>query len=168
MGVIATFDYDTDPVRSWLAQYPEFTAPTGAIPVTEAQANVYFFQATQVHANDGSGPVCDVIQQQNLLNMATAHIAAIFAPPNGQAAASTLVGRISDASEGSVSVSAQNDYPPGSSQWWQQTKYGSMYYLATKQFRRMRYYPNPRSPVQRGWGNGGYGGWGSGGSGWIG
>ena len=142
MGVIVTFDYDT-----WLATWPEFTSPGGTTPVNSTQAAAYFAQATMLHANDGSGPVSDAAQQLALLNMVTAHIAAISAPPAGQAAASPLVGRISDASQGSVSVSTQSDYPPGTAQYWQQTKYGAMYWEATKTFRRFRYHPNNRSPV---------------------
>lgn len=153
MGVVVTFSYDT-----WTATFPEFLSAGGTIPVTPTQAAQYFTQATMLHANDGSGPVNNSDQQLALLNMVTAHIAAIFAPPQGQAAASPIVGRIKDATQGSVSVSAENDYPPGSAQYWQQTKYGSMYWEATKQFRRMRYYPNPRSPVTNPWQFPGWGG----------
>lgn len=77
-----------------------------------------------------------------LLNMATAHIAALNSPLNGQAS-SPLVGRITNASEGSVSVQTQFDVPPGSAQWWAQTKYGAAFYAATAQFRVMQYFPGP-------------------------
>jgi hypothetical protein len=143
VGVIVTFDYN-----AWVALYPEFASPGGSIPVTSQQAALYFSQAELIHANDGSGPVCDATQQLGLLNMVTAHIAALFSTPSGAAEASQLVGRISDATTGSVHVATENDYPPGTPQWWQQTKYGSMYWLATSQFRTFRYKPNPRSPVQ--------------------
>jgi hypothetical protein len=59
---------------------------------------------------------------------------------NGQQA-SPLVGRIDNASEGSVAVATQNDYPPGTPQWFQQTKYGSDYWAASAPFRTMRYRP---------------------------
>ena len=158
MGVVVQFDYNTDPVTSWLATYPEFTSPGGAVPTTAAQANVYFNQATFLHANDGSGPVCIAAQQLVLLNAVTAHLAKLFQPAAGQAAASDTVGRISDATEGSVHVVLENDYPPGTAQYWQQTKYGSFYWEATKTFRRARYYPNDRQPTNS-WGPGwsGYG-----------
>lgn len=158
MGVVQ-FSY-----AAWLAVYPEFTHPGGPIPVSQPQAENFFAQATMLHANDGSGPVCGPAQQLALLNAVTAHLAAIFAPAQGQPAASDLVGRISNASEGTVSVAIQNDYPSGTAQYWQQTKYGSFYWEATKTFRRASYLPNPRSGVQPyypgyGFGNGEGSGW---------
>jgi hypothetical protein len=155
------FDYE-----KWAQVYPVFAYPGGAIPVSDAQAGVYFVQATMLHANDGSGPVCNPLQQSVLLNAVVAHLAAINSPPAGQVEASAIVGRISSASEGSVSVVTENTYPPGTAQYWQQTKYGSFYWEATKSFRRAQYKPNPRSganPYLPGWG------YGSGdGSGWTG
>jgi hypothetical protein len=135
MGVIVAFDY-----AAWVAMYPEFAA------VTEPQANNFFAMACQQHSNNGSGPVCDATTQLYLLNLVTAFMAARYSPavggdPNG------LVGRISSASEGSVSVSAENSYPPGSAQYWQQNRYGSDYWNATKAYRTMRYRANPRPVV---------------------
>lgn len=133
MGVIVAFDY-----AKWAARYPEFSA------VNQATAEEYFAEATMYHANDGGGPVCNSILQLTLLNMLTAHIAARYSAPGGGAqAANSLVGRISNATEGSVSVGTQNEYGPGTVQWFQQTKYGSDYWNATKQFRTMRYRPRP-------------------------
>lgn len=79
------------------------------------------------------------------LNMLTAHIAALNASINGQSP-SPLVGRISNASEGSVSVGVQMDLAPGSAQWFAQTKYGIAYWQASLQFRSMLYFPGP-APV---------------------
>ena len=79
-----------------------------------------------------------------LLGMVTAHIAALNAPLSGHPA-STLVGRISSATEGSVTVATQNDYPPGTAQWWQQTKYGAAFWAASAQFRTARYVHGPRA-----------------------
>jgi hypothetical protein len=74
-----------------------------------------------------------------LLNMLTAHIAALNAVINGQAS-SSIVGRVTSASEGSVSVSA--DYQaPGSAAWFAQTKYGAAYWQATSAYRSFRYLP---------------------------
>lgn len=155
MGITVPFVY-----ADWLAIYPEFTSPGGAIPVTQPQAENYFAQASLLHANDGSGPVCVAAQQTGLIYAVTAHLAALFAAPQGQSGPSTLVGRINSASEGSVSVGVQNDYPPGTAQYWQQTRYGAFYWEATKTFRTARYYPNNRSPVQPGIGGwGGVGAW---------
>ena len=81
-------------------------------------------------------------QRSMLLGMVTAHIAALNSPLNGQPS-STLVGRINNASEGSVSAQTENLYPPGTVQWWQQTKYGAAFWAASQQYRTMRYVPGP-------------------------
>lgn len=132
MGVVVAFNY-----QGWVARYPEFSQ------VSEATADAYFAEASVYHRNDGGGPVSDPVVQAVLLNMATAHVAARYAGLNGQPA-SPLVGRISNASEGSVSVQAEMNVPPGSAQWWNTTKYGSDYWLATQPYRTMRYVPGPR------------------------
>lgn len=146
MGVQVAFNY-----AGWIASYPEFQSPGGSIPVTDVQAANYFAIATAIHRNDGKGVVCDATLQSTLLNMLTAHIAALFATPAGAAAASQLVGRISSAAEGSVNV--QTELPtnmPMASAFYTQTKYGLMYWQATAAFRTMRYVPNARNPVNAG------------------
>lgn len=131
MGVMVTFDFSL-----WQCRYPEFGA------VVEAQAQAYFDEATLYHRNDGAGPVRDPKIQLQLLNMLTAHIAFLNAPDvNGQPA-STIVGRIQSASEGSVSVSS--DYAgEQAASWYNQTKYGAAYWQATRVYRTMHY--------RRGW-----------------
>jgi hypothetical protein len=132
MGAVATFDYD-----AWLALYPEFSN------VTEDQADLSFDLATLFLRNDGTGPVCAVSAQLSLLNMLTAHIAFIGYGDSKSGGATGLVGRISGATEGSVSVQTENQYPPGSAQWFQQTKYGAMFWQATAAFRTFRYRIGP-------------------------
>lgn len=135
MGAIVTsFDYAT-----WIARYPEFSE------VAEAVATLYWEEAQMYHDNTGAGPVATVPQQTLLLFMMTSHIAARYATPaGGTQAANTPVGRIAGATEGSVSVQLQNDYPAGSAQWYQQTKYGSDYWNATRQYRTAQYRLGPQ------------------------
>lgn len=138
MGVIVAFDY-----TAWLAIYPEFTATVNA-----PQAQEYFNLATSIHRNDGGGPVNSAAQQLSLLNMLTAHISAMFAPPAAGQKASGLVGRINSATQGSVSVQAA--YSNNISEqmaWFVQTKYGAMYWTATAPFRTARYRPNQNRGV---------------------
>jgi len=133
MGVIVTFDY-----AQWITTYPEFEATVSA-----PQAQQYFQLATTIHRNDGGGPVNNADQQLALLNMLTAHIAALMAPPSAGGQSSGIVGRVNSASEGSVSVQAA--YSSNVSEqmaWFIQTKYGAMYWAATAPFRTMRYVPN--------------------------
>jgi hypothetical protein len=131
-----TFSY-TD----WSARYPEL-----ATSVSSATAQAYFNEACLYCDNTPTSIITDAIQpggeRELLLNMVTAHIAALNAPLNGQAS-SPLVGRISGATEGSVSVQTQFDVAPGSAQWFAQTKYGAAYWFATTKYRTMMYVRGP-------------------------
>lgn len=121
---VVTFSYP-----GWIAQYPEFGF------VTAPQAQGYFNQACLLVDNTTTSPVQDQTQLATLLNMATAHIASLFAPQNGQAPRG-LVGRINSATEGSVSVQAEYIAPKTDSQaYWNQTPYGAQYWVATLQYR---------------------------------
>lgn len=136
MGAIATFDFAT-----WVARYPEF-----ADSVTPQAAQAYFDEATIYHRNDGRGPVSAIAVQRTLLNMLTAHIAKRYAASAAGAPAPDLVGRVSNASEGSVSVQAEYaDATPGTMAWFVQTKYGADYWQATTTYRTMHY----RAPLSR-------------------
>lgn len=119
----------------WSNRYPEL-----ASSVAEPLATSYFSEATLYCDNSDASPVVDVTVRTVLLNMLTAHIAALNAPLGGQPS-SPLVGRINNATEGSVSVQTQNDYPPGSPQWYQSTKYGAAFWAASTPFRQAQYFP---------------------------
>ena len=135
MGVSVQFNYP-----AWIARYPEFAL------VSEPTANAYFNEAQIYHDNSGSayGPT-DATVQLVLLNMLTAHIAQRYAIIAG-VEPSPLVGRISNATEGSVSVGVEGfgSALPGSQVWFAQTKYGLDYWFATTPFRTMRYVTGPR------------------------
>lgn len=139
MGVIAQFDY-----ASWVARYREFKE------VDEDLVTLYFQEATLYHANDGSGPVADSTQQLQFLNMLTAHICKLNAVVAG-VEPSKLVGRVSSASQGSISVQTDNQYPPGTPQWFQQTSYGSAYWAVTARYRTMKYRASPGRFMQPAW-----------------
>jgi hypothetical protein len=72
--------------------------------------------------------------------MLTAHIAALNAVELGGRSAENIVGRISSASEGSVSISLDSQ-TPGTAAWFQQTKYGAAFWQATTQYRKARIFP---------------------------
>ena len=139
MGVIVTFNFDT-----WIQLFSEFAY------LSPVQGSLYFGLASQVHRNDGGGPVSDATTQTNLLYLATAHIAKLLAPsPTGGSAPgrdTSVVGRITNASEGSVSVATEMPMNPNSA-WWMQTAYGSAYWQFSAPFRTMRYIPaDPKPP----------------------
>jgi len=128
MGVAITFN----PVQ-FVVRYPEFSYLANTPQLQE-----YFTEATMYHRNDGGGPVKDGTQQTLLLNMLTAHIAKLNAPlASGQTAPDT-VGRVSNASEGSVSVALEMSSSE-LAQWFNQTKYGAAYWAATRPFRTFRW-----------------------------
>lgn len=129
---IVVFDFS-----SWAARYPELASPSTG--VGSGLADLYFLEAQLYLDNSLASPVPDVTIRGLLLNMLTAHIAALNAPLSGQPA-STLVGRISNASEGSVSVATEMNLP-GSAAWFAQTKYGVAFWQATANLRTARYIP---------------------------
>jgi hypothetical protein len=127
---IVVFDY-----AMWALRYPEL-----ANSVSQPLAQMYFNEAGLCCDNSDTSPIVDLTARVMLLNMATAHIAALNATLNGKPS-SPIVGRISDATEGTVSVSTENLYQRGTAQWWQQTKYGAQWWQATGQYRRGRLFP---------------------------
>lgn len=131
---VVTFDYSV-----WGTRYPELVRW-----VSGPAAQEYFNEATLYLNNTPCSPVSDLTQRAQLLNMLTAHIAALNAALDGQPSPNQ-VGRISSASEGGVSVSF--DMGAGASEaaaWFQQTKYGAAYWRAIAAYRTMRYFASPR------------------------
>jgi hypothetical protein len=145
MGAIATFDY-----QAWVLRYPEFAN------VSETLADAYFAEATLYLRNDGTGPVQNASQQLTLLNMLTAHIAALNAKNPDGSSASGLVGPITSATEGSVSVGSGLIVEPGTAGYFQQTPYGYAFWTATAPYRTMHYLPGRAC---HGLGRGYGGGW---------
>lgn len=143
MSDAVTFNYAV-----WVARYPEFTA------VSEGLASSYFDEATLYWRNDGGSAAPTTAIQSTLLNMLTAHIAALYvqsqgAPSPGSAQpANTPVGRIASAAEGSVNVSTELAPVPGSSlqPWLAQTKYGLSFWAASAFSRTMRYVSGALQP----------------------
>lgn len=128
-----TFDYEL-----WVSRYPEFSY------VTDKLAGLYWQEASLYFFNGGC--TGSLVQAPMLLNMLTAHIAALNAPNKNGTGASKIVGRISSASEGSVSVSADmGDANAGSPSqaWYMQTKYGAAYWYATAPMRSAIYVAMP-------------------------
>jgi hypothetical protein len=146
MGAVATFN-----PQMWRLRYPEFR------DVSDDLANAYFAEATLYLRNDGTGPVESAEQQLILLNMLVSHIASLGAlNPDGSSAAG-LVGPITSASEGSVSVSSGLVVEAGTAGWYQQTSYGYAFWNATAAYRSMRYIPGRAAYSSLGRGYSGFG-----------
>jgi hypothetical protein len=129
---VFVFDYG-----AWILRFPEFSAA-----VSPPLAAAYFAEATLYVSNDDCSRVQDATQRALILNLTTAHIAALNAPVN-EGESQSLVGRISNASEGSVSVATELK-TPDSAAWWAQTKYGLQAWQAMRPFCMGVYVPAPR------------------------
>jgi|APMI01.1.fsa_nt_gi hypothetical protein len=125
---VAVFDY-----AAWVARYPEFGA------VSEQRAALFFAEAGLYLDNTDASPVQDANRRLLYLNMLTAHIAALSGALEASGKPNGLVGRVSSASEGSVSVSTELGLVPGSAVWFQQTSYGLSFWQATKGYRSAVY-----------------------------
>lgn len=134
MGIVV-FD-----LNGFRARYPEFAT------VSDGLLQDYFDEATIYLNNTENSLVQDVTKRALLLRMLTAHIAALNAGVNGEAA-SPLVGRINSATEGSVSVTTDMGAVSGSAAWFMQTKYGASYWQATVNLRSFRYIPGRSYPA---------------------
>jgi hypothetical protein len=132
----------------FLAAYSQFT-------LQAAFLGTAFVLATTMLSNCCSSVVCDANLRQTLLYLLTAHITKLMAG-EGSIPATGLVGRISDATEGSVSLTAEYLAPNGgpSQAYFIQTQYGATWWQATAGFRTMRYVaPPPRHYGPWGWPN---------------
>lgn len=118
--------------------YPEFASAANA----SLLAN--FGLAQLVLNNSCRSLVCDATKRETLLNLLVAHVTQLRNGMNGQQPGG-LVGRVSQATEGSVSVSAEFPTNPGAA-WFLQTAWGALYWQATSQYRTMRYIPPPCRP----------------------
>ena len=129
---IVTFD----PV-AFKQRYPEFAA------VPDPTLTACFDEAGLYLSNTDNSPVQNLTRRATLLNMLTAHVAYI----GGLLSADGMprpVGRVSQASEGSVSAAFEGVPPtPGSGAWFQQSQYGAAFWQATSSLRGMRYIPCP-------------------------
>lgn len=148
----------------FLATYPEFTGINTAQPTALGND---FVGATFLLDNSCCSRVQDANQRMFLLYLLTAHIAAIMQGTNDGAGNVVpplgVVGRISDASEGDVSVSSQWEAPPNANQaYFVQTKYGAEYWTMTARYRTAIFLPAPPSAYNPLWGYG-IGPWGPGG-----
>ena len=139
---IVTFVY-----ADWKALYPQFDTT-----VIGVQAQNCFNQATLYCANTDAAIVPyepqlspPITARLDILYLLTAHVAQLQygAVIGGTLVpAGPIVGRISSATQGSVSVSAEMK-APDSAAWFMQTQWGASAGQAMAQYRTARYRPNP-------------------------
>jgi hypothetical protein len=147
---VVVFNYNTPTTPPapppWATMFPEL-----AQTVTQQVATEYFAAACYLCDNTDCGPVpagAPAYQRDTFLNYITAHLAALFSPIGNAPNASPLVGRISNATEGSVSVEAQLvNNPSDQMAFFMQTKYGLMYWTMSGAYRTGIYVPGPCQPA---------------------
>lgn len=126
---VAVFDY-----AAWAARYPEFEGRVDA-----SRAASFFTEAGLYLDNTDQSRVQDVGARLMLLNMVVAHLAALSGALEANGQPTGLVGHVTLATQGSVSVSTHTGLIPGSAVWWNQTPYGLSFWAATARFRSASY-----------------------------
>lgn len=137
-----TFSFQT-----WIATFPEFST------LNANMGQGYFNRATAtILANATSNPLFGDGNLPYLIYLATSHVAWLNCPKDASGnpsatgqAASPLVGRISSASEGSVSVQTEwpASDPSAQEKYLMQTKYGAELWAALAPYRTAQYAARP-------------------------
>lgn len=99
---------------------------------SDSQIEMVFFEATIILNNTKQSPIRDLQRREFFIYLAMAHILTLA---KQQSDGNGAVGRLSSASEGSVSVSLDYGASTASSKWWEQTTFGAKYWQYTKQYR---------------------------------
>lgn len=121
---------------AFIARYPEFAM------VNPTVLQMYFDEATVYCNNTDGSLITEIPIRTIILNAVTAHVAQLAT--QASAGNAGLVGRIGNATEGSVSVGTVYAAPsPGSRPWFDQTTYGASAWVMMSPYRRALYIPPP-------------------------
>lgn len=125
----------------------EFRDLYPSIQATDPQLEMYFEMAETFLDNTPCSVVKNLEARKRLLYLLVAHIATL----TGQAeAGNNVVGRISNATEGTVSIGIDYGTMGNNERWYLQTPWGAMYWQLTKKYRSAVYRLGLRPmPVQR-------------------
>ncbi len=110
--------------------------------VADAALSANFGFAELQLANTCRSRVVNAATREKLLNLLTAHITQLRNGTGGNAAGG-MVGRISEAQEGSVKASADMGTMVYGQAYYMQTQWGAMYWQATAQYRTVVYIAPP-------------------------
>jgi len=114
----------------------EFRLLYPSITATDEQLVMYFAMAETFLDNTECSVVKDLDARKTMLYLLVAHIALLSQQAeNG----SPVVGRISNATEGTVSVGLDYGTMGNNERWYLQTPWGAMYWQLTKKYRSMVY-----------------------------
>lgn len=128
---MAVVDFD---LAYFMARFPMMSTDNQSI------YSLYFDEAALLVNNTESSIITNEGERKTLLHLVTAHISTLNGA-NKDIQNNGIVGRITSASEGSVSVSADYGNAPvsGSMAWYLQTPYGAQFWQLTNKYRRFRY-----------------------------
>lgn len=114
----------------------EFRLLYPSITATDEQLEMYFAMAETFLDNTECSIVKDLDARKTMLYLLVAHIALLSQQAeNGN----PVVGRISNATEGTVSVGLDYGTMGNNERWYLQTPWGAMYWQLTKKYRSMVY-----------------------------
>lgn len=112
-------------VEKFKKLYPRFT-------LSDEQLEMFFTKASMILNNTDCSCVKSLVDREMLLYLLVAHFAALQVRIDS---GNDSVGRVSSASEGSVSVSLDYGASSNSEKWYTQTPYGAEYWQLTAQYR---------------------------------
>lgn len=126
-----------DPVQFKIA-FPEFQA------VPDARLLVLFQVAQGMLDNTDASIVVDLQQRTTMFWYLVAHLLTLYgtgvSSSAGGGGPSGVVGRLSTATEGTVTASYEFNIPASASAaWWNQTQYGATYWMMMAPYRSFRY-----------------------------
>ena len=114
----------------------EFRLLYPSITATDEQLGMYFSMAETFLDNTECSVVKDLDARKTMLYLLVAHIALLSQQAeNGN----PVVGRISNATEGTVSVGLDYGTMGNNERWYLQTPRGAMYWQMSKKYRSMVY-----------------------------
>lgn len=115
-------------VAEFREDYPMFSA------LSDNKLQRLFNSAVARHLrNDARSCVRDLTVRKEFLYLIVAHLATLFQRAQS---GNEIVGRLSSASEGSVSISSEyNSNPLGGEKWWVQTTWGAEYWISSAPYR---------------------------------
>lgn len=114
----------------------EFRLLYPSISATDEQLEMYFAMAETFLDNTECSIVKDLDARKTMLYLLVAHIALLSQQAeNGN----PVVGRISNATEGTVSVGLDYGTMGNNERWYLQTPWGAMYWQMSKKYRSMVY-----------------------------
>lgn len=114
----------------------EFRLLYPSITATDEQLEMYFAMAETFLDNTECSIVKDLDARKRLLYLLVAHIGLLNTMAEG---GNPVVGRISNATEGTVSVGLDYGTMGNNERWYLQTPWGAMYWQLTKKYRSMVY-----------------------------